>query len=202
MSSLASTIRRLTGATDDTVVTDADITDALTNARMRHDRVPVTWDDTIDETGERTYLTGTVWGWGKYEPATDADDQVIATVTLTTGAAVDGGWSLEQDGRITFDTDQAANGSGVVVSAYTYDVHAAAAEVVEQLAMRCAGDYTVKLGDQTFSRGEGAERLRVLAQSFRGRVLPRRARMQRMDVVASPVRRGRAGQQRRRGDWS
>lgn len=191
MATLEATIRRMTAATDEAVVTDADVADALAGCRMRHERVPITWEHTVDGSGVRTYLRGRVAGWGKFEPATQA---VLGStvVALSDGTAVAGNWALEQDGTIVFAADQADVASTIVVSAYTYDVNMACAEVMEQLAALVAGDYTVKLGDQTFNRGEGAERLQLRAERFRRKQLARSVRMQRYDSVPS-VRRGPRG---------
>lgn len=191
MASLEATIRRLTGATDEAVVSDADVADALAAHRVRVERVGVVWEHTVDGSGDRTYLRGRVPGWGRFEPTTQATATTnVVTVAESDGTAVVGNWTLEQDGTITFATDQVSVATAIVVSAYSYDVHAACAEVIDQLVGLVAGDYTVKLGDQTFHRGEGADRLRALADGFRRKQLPRVARMVRMDSVPS-VRRGR-----------
>jgi hypothetical protein len=189
VATLIDTIRRLTGAASSDV-SDANVTAALARNRMREVRLPVEWEYALNASSVRTYLRGCVDAWGELEP-TD-EDGTITTVTHRDGTAVTGDWDLEQDGTIVFQTDQA--GADLVVTTYSYDVNVACAEVMDELASLCAGDYTVKLGDQTFERGEGRDALRAEANRFRRMALPRVQHAIREDEAPSPRRvRRRAG---------
>jgi hypothetical protein len=188
MASLEASIRRLTGASVVAASVD-DVAAALAANRVRHVGVPVAWERAIDGEGVRTYLRGRVPSWGAFEPTTQATAAAQAvTVTHSDGSAITGTWTLDQDGTIVFAVDQAA-ARRVVVSAYSYDVSAACAYVVDQLVAVCAGDYTVKLGDQTFNRGEGAMGLRALAARFRAGALPVTVALERLDEEPAPRRR-------------
>lgn len=195
VATLIATVRRLTGAVSGDVA-DADVTAALAAHRVRETLVPVEWERVLDGSGGVVYTRGRFPVWGSVEPSTQATASANGvTVTQSDGSAVTGNWSLEADGVIVFASDQGTS-NRVVLSAYSYDVNAACGEVMDQLVSLCAGDYTVKLGDQTFNRGEGADRLRTIADAFRRKALMARGTMllTRLDEAPSPVRvRRRAG---------
>lgn len=188
MATLIATVRRLTGAVSGDVA-DADVTAALDGYRLREVELPIVWER-VAVSGVAVFKRGRVDAWGLLEPTTQATATTNSvTVALLDGTAASGNWTLDQDGTIVFASDQAA-ATDLYVSAYGYDVNAACADVVDQLVGLCAGDYDVKLGDQTFSRSQGAERLRGLAAGFRRKMLPapRAMQMLRADEVPSPVR--------------
>lgn len=188
MASLADTIRRLTGAGDD--VTDETIADALADHRVRHVRVPVCWEYTVDSENVRTYVRGSVGSWGRFEPTSSSDGESIAAVVVRSdNDAVSGAWSIEQDGTITFEVDQVA-WTGILVTAFSYDVSSAAADVADAMMATTVAAYDVKLGDQTFYRSQlyaqERGRLESLASSLRAKALPVVAQFARLD---EPVRR-------------
>lgn len=188
MATLIATVRRMTGAVIGDVP-DADVTAALAAHRVREVELPVEWERVV-VSDALVYKRGRVIGWGDFEPTTHSTASTnLVTICQSDGTAVSGNWTLDQDGTLVFASDQVLT-SEQLVSAYSYDVNAACADVVDQLVGLCAGDYTVKLGDQTFNRGEGADRLRAIASGFRRKQLFARASMQfvRTDEVASPRR--------------
>lgn len=191
MATLIATVRRLTGAVIGDVP-DADVTAALEAHRVREVEAPIVWERVLSA-GDVVFTRGAVDVWGALEPTTQATASANSvTVATLAGGAPSGNWTLDQDGVIVFAADQAA-ATGLYVSAYSYDVNAACADVMDQLVGLCAGDYDVKLGDQTFSRSQGVASLKERAAAFRRKCLPGRASMTlvRMDEEASPVRRYR-----------
>ena len=188
MATLLATIRRMTGAVIGDVP-DADVTAALEAHRVREVEVPVEWESVV-VSDAAVYKRARVAGWGVFEPTTKATATTnLVTIAQLDGTAVTGNWTLDADGTLVCASDQVA-ATALYVSAYSYDLHAACADVVEQLVSLCAADYTVKLGDQTFNRGEGRDALVAFAASFRRRSLPARSAMTltRTDEVASPRR--------------
>lgn len=195
MATLIATVRRLTGAVIGDVP-DADVTAALTAHRLREVEVEIEWERVLSA-GDVVFTRGRAPFWGAVEPTTQATATTnIVTVSQLDGTAPTGNWTLDQDGTIVFAADQAA-ATRLYVSAYSYDLNAACAEVVDQLVTLCAGDYDVKLGDQTFNRSQGAAALRGIADGFRRRCLMPRGGMQltRTDEAPSPLR------ARRRAGW-
>ncbi len=195
MATLIATVRRMTGAVIGDVP-DADVTAALDAHRVREVETELVWERVLSA-GDVVFTRAKAGVWGVVEPSTQATASTnLVSVAQLDGTAATGNWTLEQDGTVVFAADQAA-ATGLYLSAYSYDLNAACADVLEQLATLSAGDYTVKLGDQTFNRGEGVDRLLAMAASFRRKQLPARGSMMltRMDEEASPVRR------RRRAGW-
>lgn len=191
VATLIATVRRLTGAVSGDVA-DADITAALAAHRVREIELPIAWERVLSA-GDVVFTRGVVDAWGDLEPTTQATAVANSvTVAQLDGTAASGTWSLEQDGVIVFASDQAA-ATNLYVSAYSYDVYAACADVMDQLVGLCAGDYDVKLGDQTFSRSQGVASLKERAAAFRRKSLPARSSMLlvRLDEAASPIRRYR-----------
>jgi hypothetical protein len=192
MTTLTSTIRRLTAASTSDV-SDGDVLAALAANRVRETSVPIEWERVI-VAGDSIFTRGRFRTWGLVEPVTQATAAAnLTTITLGDGTAASGNYTMQQDGSVVFATDQAP-ATSLLLSAYSYDVHAACADVVDQLAALCVGDYDVKLGDQSFSRSQGVAALREFAASFRRRALPARVELVRADEAASPRRvRRRAG---------
>lgn len=195
VATLIATIRRMTGAVIGDVP-DADVTAALDAHRVREVETELVWERVLSA-GDVVFTRAKADVWGAVEPTTQATASTnLVSIAQLDGTAATGNWTLDQDGTVVFAADQAA-ATGLYLSAYSYDLNAACADVLEQLAALSAGDYTVKLGDQTFNRGEGVDRLRAMAASFRRKQLPARGSMMlvRMDEEASPIRR------RRRAGW-
>lgn len=190
MATLLATIRRLTGAAVGDV-SDAEVASTLERNRVRQERLPVVWEYTISG-ADQTYTRGKITGWGLFEP-TDETSASTNTVTVlqSDDSAVTGNWDLYEDGTIIFATDQTSAESHIVVSAYSYDVNAAAAECVDQMLAVVARDYDVKLGDQSFARSQARAGLVELARKLRAAALPSSATLVRVDDVASPTRRRR-----------
>lgn len=189
MATLEATIRRLTGA----AVADAsaqEIADSLSRHRVRNENVPIVWERVLNASGALTYKRGRFSVWGLVEPDTQA--AASAVVTQSDGSAVTGNYTLTEDGVIVFATDQTSAASDVILSAYGYDVNAAAAEIVDQMLGALARDYDVKLGDQSFSRSQARDGLLALARRLRASALPTTALLVRVDDEPSPVRRRRA----------
>lgn len=182
MGTLTDEIRRLTGASSD-VVSDPDVQAALDANRIWQDAIEVVLHPTITGVAKR----GTVDAWGLLEPGTDQSTHVTIEDSL---GVLPGPFTLDADGTIVFDDDQADSPS-LYLTAFGYDVHAAAVQVLDQMIDEAAAAYDVKLGDQTFNRSQAVAplerkrarlaRLQLVGLVHRGRI----------DEVASSTRRAR-----------
>jgi hypothetical protein len=90
----------------------------------------------------------------------------VGTVIDAQGSAV-AGWSIATDGVVTFTNDQL--GSARLLSAYSYDLYAAAADVLERWASHASREFDFETEDQSFKRSQKAQGLREAAVSFRAR---------------------------------
>lgn len=196
MATLEETIRRRTGASSDDV-SDQDIADSLARCSTFQTRLELDWFD-VYESNVIVYKRARIVGaWGMFEPANQASTHV--TVIQSDGGSVSGNWTLSDTGIMVFASNQSAD-TDIVVTAHTYDVDAACAEVVEQLLALCARDYDVKLGDQSFSRSQAVAHLTMLLDRFKRASLPAPlgvggTMLVRHDDMPSPRR------SRRRMDW-
>lgn len=183
---LTDRIRRLTGAVVGDV-TDEEVQAALDENRVRHERLPIEWEYVVDSSNEQVYTRARVQGaWGSFEPGDQADAHF--TIVDSLGDEPTGNFTLDSDGTLVFATDQTL-GPIFYVSAYTYDVSSAAAEVIQQLIGLWSTRYTVKLGDQTFNRSDAVAQLKALKRELLQAALPRVATLVRTDQVANGERR-------------
>lgn len=166
MGLLTDQIRRLTGVSL-ADVSNGDIQAALDEHRVWNEYVAVCTQPNL----ANTVLRGNVRAWGLFEPSTNVVAGGSVTVTNSTGAAITGTWNLSTDGDIVFGTDQALAGT-IYVAGYTYDTHAAAVDVLDQLLSTYARDYDVKLGDQSFSRSQAVTQLETRRARLAARMLP------------------------------
>jgi len=184
---LTATVRRLAGATDEDATPDGDVVAALTAHRMWLGDMPLVWMPALAAGALREYRVAVAAVWGRI----DTDD---AVVTNSSGVTLDPtDFAIDDAGVVTFTDDQGP--ATYYLSGFGYDVHAAAADLVDARVALTAGDYDVKLGDQTFNRSQAIGGLRALSSSLRAKVLPSMTRLVRMDEAPSAPRlRTRRGQ--------
>lgn len=179
MATLEALVRQLSGASVADVPTPH-VTAALQRHRMRLERVPIRWE-------QGSHTRGVFAVWGLVQPATDASAHAL--VQDAAGVEVDVEWSLQSDGVVIFAAEPDA--PVVFLTCDGFDVHAAAAEVVDELLAQVVRDVDVRLGDQSFAMGQAHTSLAQLAASLRRRALPRSMQLTRVDAAPSLVRRRR-----------
>lgn len=85
-----------------------------------------------------------------------------------------------QGGRWTF---AASTPPSVYILGQTYDINGAAADLLEQRAVRLAGEFDVTIeGEGTYRRSQPPEQLQALARSLRKRMRPLMGNMGRSDA--------------------
>jgi hypothetical protein len=178
VSILTDTLRRMTGAPTDaytvgTVTYWADgqlkaVLDANVYARLV--QIPVTPEETIGPDGSITVRQGRVTASGVF----DTENVVIVDIN---GATINA--TIAQDGHVAFNEDVLS--LVPLLSAMTYDLNAAAADVMEAWASAVKLGYDMETDGQTMSRSQRHDHLMEQAQAFRARGLPTSARMVRFD---------------------
>lgn len=173
MSDLITRVRALTGAgTADW--SDDQVQDVLDRHRRDLVREPLTPDEEYAGGGTlvwKTYRSG--WGHLEQTSGGSAVFVVADSIGNTRGTAT---YTPDyQRGVVTFAADQA--GTALYLTARSYDVHAASAELLEAWASAVALDFDFGTDGQTFRRSQKAEALRAQARLMRQRTGVRRARM-------------------------
>lgn len=182
MGTLTDEIRRLTGVKV-ADVSDPDVQAALDANRTWETMLPVDLETNVTLVAKR----GTVNAWGLLQPDTSSSP-AYTDLTDGEGVAPSGTWTLDADGTIVFSADQSLAGT-LFLSAYSYDINAAAVQVIDQVLGDRSGDYDVKLGDQTFSRSQAVAGLERLRSRFAGMQLVTVVQRGRVDEVTTVSRR-------------
>lgn len=178
---LVDDVRRMAGASE-TDATDADIARELERARMLVTR-EMCWQPELVEGGTLQYSVGRVKPWGQFAPGTAGQTN---SGTIPVGVMRDGlgvvvtDWTLDRDGWVTFGTPQAI-GSALYLRAYGYDVYAAAASVLEDMAAVQLRQYDVKLGGDEQTRSQKAANLSAQARLYRKKQLAKTVEAVRSD---------------------
>lgn len=143
--------------------TDEQLEAALDANRLRHDlaRVDPVWD--IDETGQHVVLRGHVLAAGVFEPGQ------FGALKTREGVLLDG-WTVDDRGLVEYGQDLAAQ--VVYWTGWTYDLHAAAASVLDSWAAAVKLHYDVSTDGQAMSRSQKLKHLTELAKDHRRRQLP------------------------------
>lgn len=170
MSDLITRVRSLTNA-GTALFSDDQVQDVLDRHRTDVVHEPLVPDD--------GWLDGGAVEWkvfrsryGQYE-ATEGGTAVFVVTDGAGNARGTSGWTADyQRGVVTFTADQ--GGTALYLSGRTFDVHAAAAEVLEEWASKVALDFDFGTDGQTFRRSQKAEALREQAKLMRQRSRPRR----------------------------
>jgi hypothetical protein len=189
---LIDTVRRLVGADSDSYTLDeiAYWTDAQLETLIgehvsgRYLQVPVTLYGQISGQGRTEFRSGRVTVRGRL------DTSSVVIVDLA-GDPVDGA-TVHDDGRVTFTADAAR--AGPLFSGVGYDVHAAAAEALEQWASAVKLAFDITTDGQTLTRSQRYTQLVDRARQERARSLPGTVTLTRPDVrpahARPPVMRG------------
>lgn len=178
------------GAAQNTEITDNAIDAELARNRMRHIDTVLQWDPQIGSGGTLQYLEGVAGVWGIVEPCSDTARGPGTHLIDGHGNDI-AGWTMSEDGRISFTTNQASVGSHFL-TCYSYDIYATAAEVCLWMANNRALQFDFKVGAaDEFKVSQAVERLRAMSDELRARSLPRRAVLVRSDIPRIP--RGRPG---------
>lgn len=163
--SLAPRLRQMVGAgvaeysIDATAYwTDAQLDEVLGRHRLLFARVPVAL---LPETvaGERVIRLGNFDVAGVIDPA-DAPDFIASDGETIYPATVAGDVA-------TFNPVLGGNTSGVTMTGFAFDLHAAAAEVLEAWAGAVQLDFDVSTDGQSMKRSQKAEQLRAGADRHR-----------------------------------
>ncbi|MCW2922259.1 MAG: hypothetical protein JWL76_2133 [Thermoleophilia bacterium] len=178
---LTAQIRRLTGVSASNVA-DVDVQAALDEHRAWQETLPVILQPDILNVA----LRGSVDAWGWLEPTTQAGSSAVLTDAL--GAAPAGDWALTSDGDLVFTDDQVTTGT-LYLSAYSYDVKAAAVDVIDQRLGQIAEDYDVTLGDQGLKRSQAVTQLEARRDKLAGQRLMQCVQRHRVDEAAGTTRR-------------
>lgn len=111
--------------------------------------------------------------WGDWEDGVVLRDNMGHDITSTVTAAdlKRGRWTWEPPLKIPY----------VALYGATYDVHAAAADALEEWAGKLAREYDITSDGQTFRRSQAAEALLKQAGELRRRARPVMGRMVRLD---------------------
>ncbi|TXH08569.1 MAG: hypothetical protein E6R04_10370 [Spirochaetes bacterium] len=168
MSTLVEIVRTKTGAAD-ADVTDARIIEALDETSVSIDAIMVDW---LQHPSGAQRREGRI-AIGKYlVEATDAEDSVDPILLHDASGDALAVLSTTQRGVVT------ASGTASLPIAYAtgraYDVHAAAAEIVEELLVLERGSYDFKRGDQSFARSQRVSNLEGILRRLKAKKIPRR----------------------------
>ncbi len=168
MSTLVEIVRTKTGAAE-ADVNDDRIIEALGETSVFVDAVEVEWMQYPSGAQKRE---GRI-RLGKYlVEATDAAGSVTEILLHDASGDAIAVLSSTQQGVVT------ASGTDPLPTAYAsgraYDVHAAAAEVVEELLVLERGSYDFKRGDQTFNRSQRITNLEGILRRLKAKKIPRR----------------------------
>lgn len=91
------------------------------------------------------------------------------------------GWTLAKDGHIDFTANTA--GSAYYLTAWGYDLHAAAADVLDQWASAVKLHYDVDSDDQRHARNQKVKELRAQAAIYRKKAVIVTGAMKRDDAI-------------------
>jgi len=188
--SLIARVRALAAGALSSEVSDAAIDLELGRNRMRHIDTVLQWDPQIGAGGTLVYLEGVAGVWGIVEPCSDTARG--PGTHMVDGHGVDiTGWTMTEDGRVTFTVTQQTVGSHFL-TCYSYDVYATAAEVCLWMANNRALQFDFKTGAaDEFKVSQAVDRLLAMSKDLRSKSLPRRAQLVRADTPRIP--RGRPG---------
>lgn len=166
MGHLVQQVRRLIGddgPVSERVWTDEELEQFLDNCRTVIDRAPL-----LPALPLPTRL------WKARYPYWEQDARLTvgsSEIAVLAEDALSGEWELEAETH-----------GPVFVTGRTYDVYAAAADVLEAWAARERLAYDIHLDGQTLRRAQVGERLLALAQSYRRQARPRQAIVVRSDA--------------------
>jgi len=162
--------------------TDAQLQARLDDRRFLVQDAPIIWHPRRATGGTYTYTLAAAdaVGWLEAGSASGTAPNP-GTIVDGLGSAV-GGWTISRDGWITFSSDR--QGHIFFLNAWSYDLYAAAADVLEQWAS--AAKLTpshFKTEDQEFDLGSQIERLGEVAKSYRERELAISVPAERSDTL-------------------
>lgn len=157
--------------------TDDQLQEVLDRHRHYHPDVQLAWQTQIAAGGSIAYHRGWIQPVGWFNAGTVA--ATSGTFVTSRGSTVTG-WTLHQDGWVTFSADQA--GTAVYFRGHSYDVHGAAAEVLETWAgvEKLNFDFDTE-GDQGYKRSQKIAQLMALAGEHRRRAVVRTVPTYRQD---------------------
>jgi len=162
--------------------TDAQLQERLDERRALTVEQDLLW---IQQTGAGTayYQMASVSTPGDIEAGTAG-----GTIIDSEGGTITG-WTADRDGLISFAAD--TGGSAYSFTGYSYDLYAAAADVLENYAAAVADQFNFSTDDQSFDRSQKHEQLLRSAERYRARSsfgLGGDTQMIRSDVVPSAER--------------
>lgn len=179
MADLIKQVRRITNAGkedytvgDVTYWRDADIQEVLDRHVDYLVEMPLKWVTTTDTGGTTRYKIAQS-PYGYLEGTTSGTAYFY--ITETGGSIISGsGYTPNYDqGRITFTSDQ--GGTAYFLTAYSYDVYAAAADIWRERLANFSGWYDFRSDNQTFTRSQAFEHankmLNLMEQKSGGNVL-------------------------------
>lgn len=183
MDSLVTTLRSLVSATTteytaagDTWWTDAQLTERLDRRRFYIAGGELEWipEPVIGGGGSAQYTRGVLNVPGAIEPqATTGGTAADWTMMTASGVVPAGTVTVYHDGHATFDTDQA--GLGLEFYGFCYDLHAAAADCLDEWASHLKTAYDFKTDDQQFDRSQAHDMVTARAREMRRQGAPRAA---------------------------
>lgn len=160
-------VRSLTGIADE--FTADEIQAALDTTRVHHRYLPLHPDDPAD--GDPTVWFSATDTWEDGYELVDGNHDALTEATT-------GEISEPLVGRFVLAT---AFSGPVMITGRTYDLYAAAAELLTAWAAKAARDFDFMSGSQTFFRSQKRAGLLALAAEFRRKSKPRRASLIRPD---------------------
>lgn len=181
MTDIIARVRALTGAGTAAWTVDGaghpsddEIQDALDRNALDLHQAPIVFREDTTAGGTVAWTVADI-GWRHLEAGTAfAIEDNLGAARGTTGYTLDA-----QRGVVTFTTDQA--GTSLYVTGRSFDVHAAAAEILEQWAAAESVSFDFTSDASRFQRSQKAEALREQAGVQRRRARPRGARIVRGD---------------------
>lgn len=159
--------------------TDTQLQAVLDQRRFYHhgDELDFQPQPTVGGGGASEYKRAQINAPGLVEPGT-----VTGSTLMTTGGGTPGGTvTVTTDGVVTFTADQGGTAYGFY--GYTYDVYAAAADVLEQWAAVVKLQYDFTTDDQSFKRSQKQQQMLELADEYRRKQLPASVLMASTDVL-------------------
>jgi hypothetical protein len=141
--------------------TSSQLTAALANRRWLTFEEPITYYANTGTSGTAQYLRARVDAPGRFESGTAG---VGGTIIDSLGATVSG-YTLDTDGWLLFTADQ--RGSVRYLTAWSYDVYAAAADVLEAWASNVKLHFDAETDQQRFDRSQKFKLLMEQASQYR-----------------------------------
>ena len=173
MEDLIKRVRSLTGAENneysvdvDSYWTDQHIQDVLdANSRFLVDAA-LEWEMQTIGGGTAAYYT-CLSGWRDFEEAASGTARWIVRDATGTQQGTANYTADYRSGRLTFTSDQ--GGTAYYLTAYTYDVHAAAADVWLQRMSHFSQWYDFTADGQNLSRSQAWEHARLMEERMRAK---------------------------------